>query len=81
MPVTEAEIEAVAKAFILEMFAPHELPVADDIFELYCRTAEHAIKALDDVRSGKKRDTSSQPDEPHDYHNLPGEWPLRQSRA
>ena len=24
---------------------------------------------------------SSQPDEPHDYHNLPGEWPVRQSRA
>lgn len=44
-PFTEGEIEAAASAMVAEMFAPHELPVDQDVWEHYCRTAQHALDA------------------------------------
>lgn len=38
-------VEAAAKAMIAGMFAPHELPVADDLWELYLKTARVALAA------------------------------------
>lgn len=52
-PPTEAEVEAAAKEMIVEMFAPHELPVDDDIWYQYVRTARAALEAAAKVRKGK----------------------------
>jgi len=52
-PFTHGEVEAAALAIILEMFAPHELPVSDDLWDLYYATAAHALEAAARVRAGE----------------------------
>jgi hypothetical protein len=36
---------------VLNMFAPHELPVSDDLWELYYATARDALNAADRARA------------------------------
>lgn len=54
MPISEpfepVEIEAAALAMITEMFAPHEMPVPDDLWDRYCATAHLALKAASRAR-------------------------------
>ncbi len=45
-----AQIHAAAISMIRSMFAKHEIPVADDIFEKYLATAEATLLAANDVR-------------------------------
>lgn len=45
MDITNEMVEAAAMAMVVEMFAPHELPVDEDIWHLYCKTARHALTA------------------------------------
>lgn len=49
-PPSDAEVEAAAKEMIVEMFAPHELPVDDDLWYLYVRIARAALEAAAKVR-------------------------------
>ena len=46
-PFTDLEVETVAMAMVMEMFAPHELPVPDDIWDKYCATARIALDAAE----------------------------------
>ena len=43
--ITTEMIERAATAMIAEMFAPHELPVDDELWEKYCITAKAALQA------------------------------------
>jgi hypothetical protein len=51
-PFTHGEVEAAALAMVTEMFAPHELPVDEDLWNHYYETAHLALKAAARVRHG-----------------------------
>lgn len=54
--ITHGMVERAACAMILEMFAPHELPVDDELWEKYYHTAKAALKAAftEDGADGEK---------------------------
>lgn len=43
--ITHGMVERAATAMIVEMFAPHELPVDEDLWEKYYHTARAALVA------------------------------------
>lgn len=49
MKIPQAQIEAAAKAMEQEMFAPHELPLDDELHAKYLDTAEAALAAAAEV--------------------------------
>jgi len=48
--ITDAEVEAAATAIVAEMFAPHELPISDEIWNKYRRVASAAFTAAAQAR-------------------------------
>jgi hypothetical protein len=48
--ITDAEVEAAAAAMLLQMFAPHELPVDERLWRKYLDTASAALTAAAQVR-------------------------------
>src|SRR6185312_2522655 len=75
---TEAEIQTVFDAITECMFAPHELPLADDLAARYRETARHTLVRLASARSPAPewRDIESAPQDgtwvlvfdPHENH-------------
>jgi hypothetical protein len=51
MSVSFREVQAAATALMLHMFAPHELPLDDELKAKYVKAAEAALQAAARVRS------------------------------
>ena len=49
------EIAAAAESMMQSMFAPHELPLGDDLKQKYWNTAKAALEAVDDVRRYREK--------------------------
>lgn len=48
--ITKSEVEAAATALIAEMFAPHELPVDEELWWKYVSAARAALLAARAVK-------------------------------
>ena len=57
MQITHGMVEAAATAMILEMFAPHELPVDEELWHKYYETARLALKAA--LEAAPERETDN----------------------
>ncbi len=53
MAITQAEIEAAAKAMMENMFAIHELPLSDALWQSYQETAKAALEAAEHARRNR----------------------------
>lgn len=49
-PITLRQVHAAASAMMLHMFAPHELPLNDELKAKYLKVAEAALQAAECVR-------------------------------
>lgn len=49
--ITHGEVEAAAAAMVADMFAPHEMPISEDLWDKYYATAAKALEAAAQYRA------------------------------